>query len=51
MRIIDLLNQEIEWSKSPRNAEMCKVTPEQQEWFIKGLEQAKYLIEMTEDGK
>lgn len=51
MTIIDLLNQEIEWCKSHYNAEMSKVTPEQQEWFIKGLEQAKYIIQVTEDGK
>ena len=41
--IVDLLNQEIEWCKSKYNAEMSKVTPEQQEWFIKGLERARDL--------
>jgi hypothetical protein len=43
-----VLNKEIEWSKDKNNQLKNDITDEQGEWFVKGLEQAKLLINSME---
>ena len=39
------INNEIQWCKDNKNQKDNNITLEQSEWFIKGLEQAKLLID------
>ena len=39
-----VISKEIEWSKNTDNQLANNITDEQAEWFVKGLEQAKLLI-------
>lgn len=41
--------KEIEWCVDVNNQCKCKVTKEQAEWFVKGLEQAVRLIDCVAD--
>jgi hypothetical protein len=41
----NIIDKEIEWSASKSNQIVNNVTQEQAEWFVKGLEQAKLLIQ------
>jgi hypothetical protein len=42
---INTINKEIEWSENKENQKTNNITDEQVEWFVKGLKQAKILIQ------
>lgn len=43
------IDEEIKWCINTDNQCKCEVTKEQTEWFIKGLKQAKILIDCVVD--
>ena len=43
--LIRVIDKEIEWSKDKENQKSSNITKEQAEWFVKGLEQSKIIIE------
>lgn len=42
--LIEVIDDEIKWSKNKEHQANNNITEEQAEWFIKGLEQSKLII-------